>query len=617
MNFFVLALCFYLVTIPDLYYAFFLFVFLILFLWIRFHQKKLLFLFLSLFLLNSVSKLPPPALDLSKDFSVVTIKKGYALASNRSGTIVLYEPEKLHYQDQIRVHSSRAIESLGNFTLFSFEKHMASQRIYEQADDYTILAQKDSIKNRLYDHFKSKNDPFFMSALYGIHEKESMIANLGVPVLALLNMVRSTIKKRWNPRKAQWITLVLAVWYGSLFVLSSSLIRYILHTFGKLLFDDWKHQFSFFVIVYLLMIPYGSLDLCLVFPMLSILLYRTGNQVWQLWINTLLQAFYFRSIDFFQLLFFSFLRKIYGLLLIGKLLVPFSLHVELPSWQWKVYPNVLIFALFLFWLFHWCIGKKRHQIQLALIITVSLLFAPYISPFFHVFAINIGQGDCFLLVEPFNRSATMIDCGQNLYRDNIEEIVFPFLEDRGISKLDLLLLTHDDFDHSGGLESLQNKIEIEQIITDSSQKLPYPFMQNLLIDRVAEDENETSLITYIQYDGFRYLFMGDASANIEQQLMDQYTSIPCDVLKVGHHGSNTSSSKRFIDWIVPKFSIISVGNDNRYHHPSPEVIANLNDVSSIILQTQDVGALHFMTWKNHLFLETDAGYYGYQYNGDT
>ena len=81
MNFFVLALCFYLVTIPDLYYAFFLFVFLILFLWIRFHQKKLLFLFLSLFLLNSVSKLPPPALDLSKDFSVVTIKKGYALRS--------------------------------------------------------------------------------------------------------------------------------------------------------------------------------------------------------------------------------------------------------------------------------------------------------------------------------------------------------------------------------------------------------------------------------------------------------------------------------------------------------------------------------------------------------
>ncbi len=220
-------------------------------------------------------------------------------------------------------------------------------------------------------------------------------------------------------------------------------------------------------------------------------------------------------------------------------------------------------------------------------------------------------------MEPFNRSATMIDCGQNLYRDNIEEIVFPFLEDRGISKLDLLLLTHDDFDHSGGLESLQNKIEIEQIITDSSQKLPYPFMQNLLIDRVAEDENETSLITYIQYDGFRYLFMGDASANIEQQLMDQYTSIPCDVLKVGHHGSNTSSSKRFIDWIVPKFSMISVGKDNRYHHPSPEVIANLNDVSSIILQTQDVGALHFMTWKNHLFLETDAGYYGYQYNGDT
>lgn len=103
----------------------------------------------------------------------------------------------------------------------------------------------------------------------------------------------------------------------------------------------------------------------------------------------------------------------------------------------------------------------------------------------------------------------MIDCGQNLYRDNVERIIMPFLENKNIHAIDTLILTHDDFDHNGGYESLKDKIEIKQVIEDSNDKVnvDYPFYL-LLSEREAKDTNDSSIISYFTYDHFTYLFMG-------------------------------------------------------------------------------------------------------------
>ena len=98
------------------------------------------------------------------------------------------------------------------------------------------------------------------------------------------------------------------------------------------------------------------------------------------------------------------------------------------------------------------------------------------------------------------------------------------------------------------------------------------------------------------------MFMGDAGVEKEKDILDKYNISDIDVLKVGHHGSKTSSDKKFIDQIKPKYSIISVGKNNRYGHPNKEVLNNLRD--SKIYRTDQDGSIMFKIKKNKLKIKT-------------
>ena len=113
----------------------------------------------------------------------------------------------------------------------------------------------------------------------------------------------------------------------------------------------------------------------------------------------------------------------------------------------------------------------------------------------------------------------------------------------------------------------------------------------LLKAKVYDNENDNSSVIYVTFNNKKFLFMGDASVEVEKDLIEKYNLQNIDVLKVGHHGSNTSSSKEFIDEINPKYSIISVGKNNRYGHPNKEVLDNLK--SSKIYRTDQVGSVMF------------------------
>ena len=93
--------------------------------------------------------------------------------------------------------------------------------------------------------------------------------------------------------------------------------------------------------------------------------------------------------------------------------------------------------------------------------------------------------------------------------------------------------------------------------------------------RVYDNENDNSNVIYTELDGYKFMFMGDASTTAEKEILDKYNLSDIDVLKVGHHGSRTSSSKKFINEINPKYGVISVGKNNRYGHPNKEVLEKL------------------------------------------
>ena len=157
-----------------------------------------------------------------------------------------------------------------------------------------------------------------------------------------------------------------------------------------------------------------------------------------------------------------------------------------------------------------------------------------------------------------------------------------------------------------------NDLEKDLISVLDKKKIPYySCIKELNIDdnklyflnnENYGNENDNSSVIYTELNNHKLLFMGDAGIEVEEDLIKKYNLQDIDVLKVGHHGSKTSSSKTFIDEINPKFSVISVGKNNRYGHPNDNVLYNLEN--SKIYRTDQDGSIMFKIKNNKLKIET-------------
>ena len=123
-----------------------------------------------------------------------------------------------------------------------------------------------------------------------------------------------------------------------------------------------------------------------------------------------------------------------------------------------------------------------------------------------------------------------------------------------------------------------------------------------LNNQIKEDENDSSLVLYFKIYNLSFLIMGDAGLKIEDEILKRYNLNNIDVLKVGHHGSKTSTGSNFIKALNPKFSIISVGRNNRYNHPHQEVLNNLKNTQ--IYRTDEDGTIMFKIKKEKFKIKT-------------
>ena len=157
-----------------------------------------------------------------------------------------------------------------------------------------------------------------------------------------------------------------------------------------------------------------------------------------------------------------------------------------------------------------------------------------------------------------------------------------------------------------------NELEQDLIKVLDKKKIPYySCVKELNIDnnklyflnnKLYDNENDNSSVIYTELEKHKFLFMGDAGVEVEEDLMKKYNLQDIDVLKVGHHGSKTSSGKKFIDEINPKYGVISVEKNNRYGHPNDNVLDNLED--SIIYRTDQDGSIMFKINKYKLKIAT-------------
>ena len=577
----------------------------------RFHSKRILIVFTILSVFSIV--LVKPCKEAEKGiYTISEIKQSYYVAKKQRTRVLVQSDLDLNFKDQIQVDSLEPIHTDDNFTLFSFTKYNASKNVFYKTKSIRILKKSNSLKSKLYAYIASqKNSKVLLSLYYGIHEDtiDEIYTMLGYGYISAYFIVFNLLKRKYEDKKIRISLLVLSILFGSFFVFTLSLTRFILYQISYLFFKSKSVQIGFTILCFSILYPTQVLSISFVLPiLLQLVSYFCTEHKWIVQKMVLISVLfiYFKKVDIVSFLLFNLLRKFYGCVFLLGMFIPDFLTLKIPSLTIHYAPQFVFIFVFIV-VYIQCLKHFKWKYMILFLIPFIEVFC---NPFFQVYTLNIGQGDCSVIVEPFYKSVVMIDCGQSLYRDNVERIIFPFLENKNIHTIDTLILTHDDFDHSGGYDRLKEKVKIKQVIKNSKDKVnvEYPFYL-LLQERMAKDENDSSIISYFTYDHLNYLFMGDASKEIEKQLMDAY-DLKADVIKIGHHGSNTSSDAAFLDSLDCKIALISAGYKNKYDHPSTETLKTLDHLHIHTFCTSTDGSIAIYSLHHFAFVVTNDGLFG-------
>lgn len=278
----------------------------------------------------------------------------------------------------------------------------------------------------------------------------------------------------------------------------------------------------------------------------------------------------------------------------------YSLKGLLPLYKIKM-PYVKIGGIIIYLSFFIALllsTNLKTRIKRGFILGIFLIFLfirPYINPQGYVYFLNVGQGDSTWIQRPFNQCNILIDAHRGTH---------DFIRTLGDVSIDYFFITHGDLDHASEASEIINTYPVLNAFTnaydDSDVLVNLPlertkkgdvflcgdvFIEVLSPKKDYQNRNDNSLVLKITFDEYVYLFTGDITATVEQDLIDFYgTHLQSDYLHVSHHGSNTSTTKAFLYYVNPKTAIISVGK-NAYNHPHEEVIQNLKNNQIEIRQT--------------------------------
>lgn len=267
------------------------------------------------------------------------------------------------------------------------------------------------------------------------------------------------------------------------------------------------------------------------------------------------------------------------------------------------FPKIYLIFVFIYLSILMLYIKFKKKICLYLIIVLLIFFKirPYMDSNTYIYYIDVGQGDSILVLTPHLNKIILIDTGgivsfNENYKSNIvKNKTIPFFRRIGINKVDYLFLTHGDYDHAGEANELLSNFCVKKVfinkgnINNIEKKINNKEvlrLKNFVIDNIKvnslnnnvfNNENDDSTILLFNIYDYKFLFMGDASIKTEEYLLNNYILPNVDILKVGHHGSYTSTSTDFINVIKPKYSVISVGENNMYKHPNKSVLDILDN----------------------------------------
>ena len=300
--------------------------------------------------------------------------------------------------------------------------------------------------------------------------------------------------------------------------------------------------------------------------------------------------------------------------------LPYSTVVigKLPAYCLVLYYAALFVWADFPWLQFWSNRERRCILLLhALLLAGMLSYQQYRTLPLACYFLDVGQGDCAVIVTPSQRVA-IIDTGGLKNISTATRVITPFLRYLGKREADILLLSHYDFDHVGAAADLLRQLRVKKLLlpnealTEESKRVQQEILAQagrtqahvvqggeryalddnaeiVLVDVPQQDVpgNEASTLAALQSVQGSVLFTGDMGEEREQRLqLQQYT-----VLKAGHHGSHYSSSMEFLEQVRPRLTVISCGRGNRYGHPHQETLERLQAIGSAVVRTDELGCI--------------------------
>lgn len=286
--------------------------------------------------------------------------------------------------------------------------------------------------------------------------------------------------------------------------------------------------------------------------------------------------------------------------------------------------NVIYYFLYILVVYLFIQYKRKIFLFVFLFLVIFHYFVYSIFDHSYLTMLDVGQGDSFILHS--KGKTVLIDTGGkvNYYNKGwrkrkgnsiVLNTTIPYLKSKGIKKLDYLVLTHGDYDHLGEALTLLKYYQVDRILINEGRrnylekKISKQFLnvnvcregdyfeigefQFSSINRDLGDENSSSVVLYTTYHHYKMLFMGDANFKSEKSILDAYQLEKVNLLKLGHHGSKTSSSEEFLEKVSPDLALVSAGRNNKFNHPNQETLERLRKYHTKLYSTQKDGTIEF------------------------